>query len=129
MMEPNHHIFAHNAGVLTLFKKEIPPLSNYTIQTRIWTWNEKWLWLQHRFVLPKGVIACVAASKLVFKKTSGKTVPPRQVFELCGHNVDDPAIEQRRQQNWEIASHLLKVDALFSDPYDWDELRLPSAKL
>lgn len=132
MMEPKHYILCHNAGVLTLFRKEIPPLANYTIQSRVWTWNEKWVWLQHRFILtdePNKPVACIAVSKLVFKKTSGKTVPPHQVFELCDHDLSDPAIEERRKHNWEIASNLLKIDALVDDPYDWDTQLLPAAKL
>ena len=72
MMEPDHHIFAHNAGVFTLFKKEIAPFQSYTIQTRIWTWNEKWLFLQHRFIDDKQQEYCIATSKIVFKQTSGK---------------------------------------------------------
>ncbi|KAI9271605.1 HotDog domain-containing protein [Phascolomyces articulosus] len=129
MMEPHHHLFCHNAGVMCVFKKEIPPLSNYTIQTRIWTWNQKWMWLQHRFVLPNGDVACYAVSKLVFKKTNGKTVPPTDVFELCGHALDDQ-VEERRKRNWEVAGNLLEMDALVKDPFSWTEQRvLPPAKL
>ncbi|KAF7722626.1 hypothetical protein EC973_002898 [Apophysomyces ossiformis] len=128
MMEPDHHIFAHNAGVLTLFKKEIAPLQRYTIQSRIWTWNNKWLWLQHRFVFTrdnKQVVACIAVSKIVFKRTSGKTVAPAHVLELCGHElkVED---ENRRAREWEIAGHLLELDVMFKNPEDWDS---PLAKL
>ncbi|KAI9340112.1 hypothetical protein BD770DRAFT_399783 [Pilaira anomala] len=118
MMEPNHHIFAHNAGVFTLFKREIPPLQPYTIQTRVWTWNEKWLFLQHRFIIEETgkepIVCCIATSKIVFKKTSGKTVSPKEVFELCGHMIDDPAIETKRSLNWDKAKHLLSVH------HDWD---------
>ncbi|KAG2221636.1 hypothetical protein INT45_001161 [Circinella minor] len=129
MMEPNHHLFCHNAGVMCVFKKEIPPLSNYTVQTRVWTWNQKWLWLQHRFVLPNGDIACYAVSKLVFKKTSGRTVPPSDIFELCGHELD-AGVEERRKHNWDIAGNLLELDGLVKDPFSWNEQTLlPPAKL
>lgn len=119
MMEPNHHIFAHNAGVFTLFKREISPLQSYTIQTRVWTWNEKWLFLQHRFIIEEGtekepIVCCIATSKIVFKETSGKTVSPKEIFELCGHVIDDPAIEKKRSLNWDKAKHLLSVH------HDWD---------
>jgi hypothetical protein len=116
-MEPNHHIFAHNAGVFTLFKKEIPPLQAYTIQTRVWTWNEKWLFLQHRFIIEDNkdypTVCCIATSKIVFKKTSGKTVPPKEIFELCGHVLDD-SVEAKRNENWQIAKNLLNIKQ------DWD---------
>ncbi|KAJ8661233.1 hypothetical protein O0I10_002982 [Lichtheimia ornata] len=122
MMEPHHHIFCHNAGVMTLFKNEIRPWTQYTMQTRVWTWNEKWLWIQHRFLLPDGEVACLAVSKLVFKLITGKTVPPVQVFELCGHDVTDPIAEERRHRNWQAAAGLLEADkALREDPFSWDD--------
>jgi hypothetical protein len=117
MMDPDHHIFAHNAGVFTLFKKEIPPLSPYTIQTRIWTWNEKWLFLQHRFLLDEKNIVCVAVSKIVFKRASGKTVPPMNIFDLCGH-IFNNEYEDIRKKNWETAHQLLSMDKLFGDEWD-----------
>ncbi|KAG0173971.1 hypothetical protein DFQ30_006450 [Apophysomyces sp. BC1015] len=128
MMEPDYHIFAHNAGVLTLFKKEMPPLQRYTIQSRVWTWNHKWLWLQHRFVFTKDkeeVIACAAVSKIVFKRASGKTISPPHVLELCGHHLS-AADEDRRAKNWDIAQHILELDVLFQNPESWDH---PIAKL
>lgn len=119
MMESNHHIFAHNAGVFTLFKKEIPPLQPYTIETRVWTWNEKWLFLQHRFIIedPKEegpIVCCLATSKIVFKHTWGKTVSPKQVFALCGHAMDDTLVEKRRSKNWNKAKNLLSMQ------HDWE---------
>ncbi|KAI9316355.1 hypothetical protein BX666DRAFT_1858973 [Dichotomocladium elegans] len=122
MMEPGHNIFCHNAGVLTLFrKKEIRPLSTYAMQTRVWTWDDKWLWLQHRFVLPDGGVAAMAVSKVVFKRVSGKTVPPAQVLELCGHQLDCPTIQERRSRNAAWAKGLLEADiGLREDQYSWD---------
>lgn len=118
MMEPDHHIFAHNAGVFTLFKREIPPLQAYTIQTRVWTWNEKWLFLQHRFIIEHEngnlpTVCCIATSKIVFKQTSGKTVSPMEIFKLCGHPYDDVQVEKKRSENWEIAKNLLTMQ------HDW----------
>lgn len=121
MMEPDHNIFAHNAGVFTLFKKEIPPLQPYTIETRIWTWNEKWLFLQHRFIITgqdnKVEVCCIATSKIVFKLTSGKTVPPAEIFQICGHydTINDKQIKEKRRKNWETAKHLLTMQ------HDWND--------
>ncbi|KAI8370169.1 hypothetical protein EDC96DRAFT_440132 [Choanephora cucurbitarum] len=125
MMEPQHRLFGHNAGVITLFRKEIPPLARYKVQSRIWSWNQKWLFLQHRFLLEDGTVACIAISKIVFKRLSGKTVPPSEVMELCGHDLSDPSIEDRRSQNWTIAQNVLNLDAIIHDPYPWQ----PAAKL
>lgn len=126
MMEPDHHIFGHSGGVVTLFRKEILPFAQYTVQTRIYTWNDKWLFLQHRFIMKgeegeEDVIACFAFSKIVFKKMSGKTVPPQEVLQLCGHHFDE-GVEERRSYNWETARHILDLDKIRTDPYSWSSL-------
>lgn len=125
MMEPDHHIFGHSGGVVTLFRKEILPFSKYKVQTRIYTWNEKWLFLQHRFITQgennQEIVACFAFSKIVFKKMSGRTVPPKDVLQLCGHEFNE-AVEERRATNWETASHILKLDKIRTDPYPWSNL-------
>ncbi|KAG2235645.1 hypothetical protein BDF21DRAFT_436398 [Thamnidium elegans] len=126
MMEPDHHIFGHSGGVVTLFRKEILPFAQYTVQTRIYTWNDKWLFLQHRFIMKgeeegEDIIACFAFSKIVFKKMSGKTVPPQEVLQLCGHHFDKD-VEERRSYNWDTAEHILKLDKIRTDPYSWSNL-------
>jgi hypothetical protein len=121
MMQPEHHIFGHNGGVVTLFRKEIPPLARYKVQSRIWTWNDKWLFIQHRFLLDDDTVACLAVSKIVFKKVSGKTVPPREILELCGHSIQDQD-EERRLNNWQIAQNILNLDKIREDPYAWSNL-------
>jgi hypothetical protein len=132
MMEPNHGIYAHNGGVVTLFKKEIPPFQKYTMQSRIYTWSDKWLFVEHRFVYTTfadgyetEVVACAALSKVVFKRRSGKTVTPAHVLELCLHDLKDPSVEERRARNWKVAEKILSLDALFSDTQDsWNTSKL-----
>ncbi|CAG8599461.1 50_t:CDS:2 [Paraglomus occultum] len=78
-------LFIYNAGIQTLFKKEIPPFAKFLVETRLLTWNEKWVFLVSRFVLEKTkVTACICTAKLVFKRSNGKTVKPEDLFELCG---------------------------------------------
>ncbi|RUS22401.1 hypothetical protein BC937DRAFT_89449 [Endogone sp. FLAS-F59071] len=141
MLDQDASIYCNNAGVLTLFKKEIVPLQRYTIQTRILTWDEKWFWLEHRFVYPKElarrqqnqslgdddsvtpkelkapddeiVVACIALSKLVFKERSGKTVPPTTVLEICGHGVGNEEREERRARAYAYLEGLANTEKLF----------------
>ncbi|KAF8976720.1 hypothetical protein BGZ52_007694, partial [Haplosporangium bisporale] len=37
------------AQTVLFFKAEVPRFSNYTITTRIFAWDDKWIWLQSRF--------------------------------------------------------------------------------
>ncbi|KAI9279870.1 HotDog domain-containing protein [Sporodiniella umbellata] len=113
------HIFGHTGGVVTLFRKEIPPFAKYRVQGRLYAWNNKWFVIQHRFVLDDGTVACYALSKIVFKKLSGKSIPPEQILEICGHNVNDKEIIERNAHNWETAQHILCLDKATEDPYPW----------
>ncbi|KAI8062543.1 hypothetical protein BC940DRAFT_308517 [Gongronella butleri] len=139
MLEPDQDVFCHNAGVVTLFKKEIPPFQKYTIEARVYTWNEKWLFLEHRFVYKRAspqnpgeeelIVACAALSKMVFKRRSGKTILPADVLRICGHDLTDPAIEQQRKQHWDIASHALVLDRVYSTQHSAPWLPARPAKI
>ncbi|KAI8972282.1 hypothetical protein BDB01DRAFT_730423 [Pilobolus umbonatus] len=120
LVEPQD-VFAHNGGVITLFIKEIPSLSKYKVESRIWTWNEKWMFVQHRFLRAGDQVACIAFSKLVFKTASGKTLQPKAILELCGHEMTE-AVEERRAFNWNTAKHILALDETKRDPYAWSKI-------
>ncbi|KAF9985016.1 hypothetical protein BGZ75_003410 [Mortierella antarctica] len=43
------------AQTVLLFKAEVPRFSKYTITSRIFTWDDKWIWIQHRFSIKRKV--------------------------------------------------------------------------
>ncbi|KAF9277725.1 hypothetical protein BGZ68_009054 [Mortierella alpina] len=43
------------AQTILLFKAEVPKFSKYTITSRIFTWDDKWVWIQHRFSIKRKV--------------------------------------------------------------------------
>ena len=120
-----YNAYYSNAGVVTLYRREIRVLTPYTMQSRLLAWDEKWIFHQHRFVLDDGTVACLAVSKSVFKEKSRKTIPPAKLLAMAGHNVTDPEIEARRKTNYEEAvAPFLKMDAFINnDPYVWDDIK------
>ncbi|KAI8353736.1 hypothetical protein B0O80DRAFT_451417 [Mortierella sp. GBAus27b] len=41
------------AQTVLFFKAEVPRFSKYTITSRIFTWDDKWIWMQHRFSIKR----------------------------------------------------------------------------
>jgi acyl-CoA thioesterase FadM len=41
------------AQTVLFFKAEVPRFSKYTITSRIFAWDDKWIWLQHRFSIKR----------------------------------------------------------------------------
>ncbi|KAI8994357.1 HotDog domain-containing protein [Gaertneriomyces semiglobifer] len=95
-----------NAGVCCWFKKELSPFEKFVIESSLLSYEEKWFYVQHRFVTysNKGkqpVVHCVAVSKLVLKETSGKTLPFPEAVKQLGI-VDDTARRERGKEVMEM---------------------------
>ncbi|KAF9902474.1 hypothetical protein EC991_004850 [Linnemannia zychae] len=41
------------AQTVLFFKAEVPRFSKYTITSRIFAWDDKWIWMQHRFSIKR----------------------------------------------------------------------------
>ncbi|KAG0367621.1 hypothetical protein BC939DRAFT_460592 [Gamsiella multidivaricata] len=41
------------AQTVLFFKAEVPRFSKYTITSRVFTWDDKWIWMQHRFSIKR----------------------------------------------------------------------------
>ncbi|GAO49953.1 hypothetical protein G7K_4089-t1 [Saitoella complicata NRRL Y-17804] len=101
------------AGISFVFKKQIDPFERYHINTRILTWDSKWLFLESRFVGLDGSVRAVGVSKYVFKK-GRKTIPIQDVLSTSGLEVDVEG-EKRREEKYKYAEALLGLDDLLED--------------
>ncbi|KAG9286320.1 hypothetical protein G9A89_014307 [Geosiphon pyriformis] len=113
-------LFIPNAGVKAYFKKEISPLAKYNIETRILTWNNKWMFVVSRFAILKSkspVIAAIVLTKMVFKEPNGKTIEPVVAFERAGfgYSALEEIVnrEEIRKKGWEYVQGLFDADGLF----------------
>ncbi|RHZ88639.1 hypothetical protein Glove_21g249 [Diversispora epigaea] len=127
------------SGVSMYFKKEIPRFSTFKIQTKILTWNGKWIFLIHRFITEsknnsdntndnKNInVHAVGITKLVFKEKNGKTVIPEQFFDENGFKCETEESkikrEEIRKKGWKFIEGLLEFEKLidYCEDKDRDE--------
>ncbi|CAJ0745995.1 15995_t:CDS:2, partial [Entrophospora sp. SA101] len=106
------------SAIYTYYKKEIGPFVNYKVLTRLLTWNEKWFFLLHTFIITKtDEIVTIGVSKLVIKDKTGKTIPPESFFlanGLCDNESEDDKIEREnlRKFGWKFVEGLFGIEGL-----------------
>ncbi|GMG20588.1 unnamed protein product [Ambrosiozyma monospora] len=90
------------------FLKDIKPFQAYTCESRILTWNEKWIFALHIFKVGKKVCT-FAVSKLVFK--DGRvTIKPEEVINSCGY--DTTKLEAVRARNFKLVTSMVDATEL-----------------
>ncbi|RHZ88821.1 hypothetical protein Glove_21g252 [Diversispora epigaea] len=126
------------SGVSVYFKKEIPRFSTYKIQTKLLTWNGKWIFLIHRFITESKNnsdntnnnknninVHTVGISKLVFKEKNGKTIIPEQFFDKFGFKCETEESkikrEEIRKKGWQFIEGLFEFEKLIDYCEDKDK--------
>ncbi|KAI9097035.1 HotDog domain-containing protein [Phlyctochytrium arcticum] len=103
-----------NAGVQIWFKRELKPFQQYVIDTDLLGYEEKWIYLRHKFIALKDGeehIYAVATSKLVFKEKSGKTLPFAKALALSGINpIAIGSDEERRASGVGMMTGLIESE-------------------
>jgi len=74
------------------FRKELGVLQKFCIETRMLGWDERWGFIEHRFVRGGRVLGVVAI-RGVFKGSNGP-VRPSVLLAKLGLNADSPALPQ-----------------------------------
>lgn len=69
------------------WRRGLAPLQPYRLETRLVTWDDKWFWMEQRFITRSGVVACIGMVKTCFTDRSG-VVPPDRVAALLGISAD-----------------------------------------
>ncbi len=79
------------------YRVQLEPFRAYDLQTRIVCWDEKWAYMEQRFVIVKGKkageIAAIAIVKGAFyDKKKKATVPTDKLLRAIGYEGETPAI-------------------------------------
>ncbi|ODV86375.1 hypothetical protein CANARDRAFT_6854 [[Candida] arabinofermentans NRRL YB-2248] len=82
------------------FLKEIKPFQVYHMDTRILTWDEKWLFTLSLFKVGDRIHS-ISVGKMVFKD-GRKTIAPQEVIAACGYASDD--VERVRLANFKYVT-------------------------
>lgn len=90
--------------VQCLFKKEIKIFQRYTITSNVLAWDDKWLYILLKFVLPNNKLSAVAITKYVFKKNGRMTIKPREFISQCG--LYNNEVEKINSENFKLVEHI-----------------------
>jgi acyl-CoA thioesterase FadM len=94
------------------YRLSLDPFQQYTLQTQILGWDEKWFYIEQRFIMGKGPkegeIAAIGLVKGCFLNNNTKsTVPSMDVLTAIGANPYSPPLPQHII-DWQRAEETLK---------------------
>jgi acyl-CoA thioesterase FadM len=70
------------------FRRAIAPFQKFTVTTSVLTWDDKYVYLLHKF-LTKGELAAIGVMKAAFVTKSGRA-PIEHIVALMGYNGPKP---------------------------------------
>ncbi len=74
------------------FYRQINPFQRYKVITKIIGWDEKWFYIEQRFMV-KGKVAAVGVIKGLFRGKEGK-IPTEELLKLAGHQGEPPEMSE-----------------------------------
>ncbi len=94
------------------YRLPLNPFQPYDLHTRILCWDERWFYIEQRFVLvdgpKKGAVAAIALVKgSFFNQKTQKTVPSQAVLDILGWKNPSPNVPDYVQE-WIKAEDALK---------------------
>jgi acyl-CoA thioesterase FadM len=96
------------------YRLPLLPFQKYALKTRIVCWDDKWVFMEHRFIIiggkKDGAVAAVGLVKGSFfsKKTRG-TIPTGEIMQAIGLSQDSPAMPEYIA-HWQQAEETLRED-------------------
>ncbi len=100
-------ITAHVGATEVQYLNELELFECFELVSRIVGWDDKWLFLEQKFIRCGGRPLAVGFVQLVFKH-EGQTVPPEVIMSYSGRIVDSPPLPaeaDRMRRNRPAAQH------------------------
>ncbi|GMM37118.1 hypothetical protein DASC09_044430 [Saccharomycopsis crataegensis] len=96
------------SAVQATFKKEIKPYSRYNVVSRIVAWDNKWIFILSKFILPgqNDRTSCTAITRYILKQ-GRKTIEPREAMKACG--LYSKEAEEISQKNFAMVEDFLNT--------------------
>lgn len=96
------------------FRLPLFPFQKYELKTRILCWDDKWVFMEHRFIIASGKkIGAVAAVGLVkgsfFSKKARTTMPTADIMAAIGLKQDSPPMPDYLRL-WQESEESLRED-------------------
>lgn len=94
------------------YRLPLLPFQKYKLTTQILCWDDKWVYMEHRFIIKGGKKdGAVAAIGLVkgsfFSKYTRATMPTSEIMQAIGKNIESPAFPEYITQ-WAQAEDALR---------------------
>lgn len=94
------------------YRIPLMPFEEYELQTRILCWDDKWVFMEQRFIIADGPKAGVAAAIGLIKgsfydKNTKTTVPTGDIINAIGHSEESPAMPDYILK-WQEAEDVLR---------------------
>lgn len=81
------------ASAMVRFRRSLLPLRRFELHSRVVCWDEKWFFLEQRFVYGGRTVA-IGLVKGVIRR-SGGTVPPSEIFDrVLGRHLQSPPMPE-----------------------------------
>ena len=96
------------ASTTVRYRKSLLPFRRYELQSRILTWDEKWVYFEHRFVR-HGEVAVIIYVRGGFVSPQG-VVPPEKINALMGMDMKAPEQPEWLKQ-WQAAEQGMREAA------------------
>ena len=103
--------------VIAKFRRELKPFETFEIQSRLVGWDEKWAFLEHRFVRTGRVLGTVTI-RGVFKGPNGP-LKPQTLLDALAHTDPSPPLPRwvrDFQNSSELASEALRNEERAKSP-------------
>ena len=79
------------AAALVRFKKPLKPFQPFTMTSRVLSWDERWIYIEH-IIETKEAVACHAVVRGAFVR-KGQVIPPQEVVNRTGGCISSPLPE------------------------------------
>ncbi len=74
------------------FRRSLEPFQRFTLETRLLGWDEKWAYIEHRFIRQGRVLGVIVIRGVFVSKTG--SVPPDELLTSLDHHQPSPALPQ-----------------------------------
>ncbi len=96
------------------YRLPLLPFQKYKLGTRILCWDDKWVYMEHRFTLSggkkDGAVAAIALVKgSFFDKKTRATIPTAHIMAAIGQTIESPAIPSYIEK-WQESEDALRAE-------------------
>lgn len=83
------------------WRKGLAPLQPYRLESRVVAWDDKWFWMEQKFITRTGIVACIGMVKGCFTGRNG-VIAPDELASRLGVSPDHRPPVPDWTANWDL---------------------------